>query len=1164
MVFSTSTHDVPAPVATALEGLSGRLFGLPIDEMLTKLSDTLERTLANKPTRELSHDDSSFGEANEGSGDEMDVDDGLGFSDGEDDDGWFPQSPSQNNRAAPDELVTRLANDLTKAKLAGFKVGYLGSKHTPILCISCRIGRLGISDEAMEAWQVDGRQYLICLLRYTGTYCPLEKILQEDEKHGKAPVELHVDLCDSYKPTMGSAVAAFNQNNNATEGNDDSWDADDTGRQSNKPRRVEQLFISKPLNTLLRDRFIKILRYRFTYGFAWDGAERYFNDIQGKSVGHAEPSDESYFAEETVGSPSTMLPLLATADHLVQDNSAEKSFPLIAMQFVLRHFVRCTEFCLVCHCKTNDKFEALKPYVCSNSLCLFQYMSLGFGPSLEWEVVSQPNVVDLLVSFTYASARTCRLKDFPTGLGFLVPAGAIPDHGNYAPSAHGMDYASSHQPFGTVFPPVGGTNPVLDLPKRRHTARLLRSTMELIFPNTFSGRPIMAGDWIVVYDPPSDTAPFHCRVMDTACWPTVRLSEPLRRAPGRSRPDPVARGGELGNDMEFRDVAFVVYDTSLDELTTSQKQFMVIMMLDLLPSIEDMQEYLNDPSSKSTASLARWSDRIPKPALDILRWIVASNRSCIIQEDLKSNPDAGVHGVDGYLQFRFAQGAPDKEERFVQSVAAATAEANLKHPTIFAWHGSPLGNWHGILREGLHFRETVHGRAYGHGVYMSSMFNTSSSYMGGYGNSNSTHSWPQSKLQISSAISLNEVVNMPHKFVSSSPHFVVAQLDWIQTRYLFVHCAADRSVPAKERAKPAVYYEQDTHHTAFGPGGNPIIIPLTAFSQQRRLRLRAKVESKPEPNNTAAKQPTNNPPAAAAAGQKRKLTGLFSRKSAKNSATARSVGVQQGSKNAVDAIDGVMDGDGCVSDNTDAEDLDILFAPETKGKGKHPENPTPPREEAKSDPSKTDFVPGTLDEGTLQLLGPPSYATPGASKSLQRELKATLQTQDTHPLHELGWYVDPNLVSTVYQWIVELHSFDNNLPIAQDLRKANLNSIVLEIRFWKDYPISPPFVRVIRPRFLGFQQGGGGHVTAGGALCMELLTNSGWSAVSNIESVLLQVRMAISSTDPRPARLEGGQDAKKGTVRDYGIGEAVSAYLRACQMHGWEVPEDFQQSSIQG
>ena len=61
---------------------------------------------------------------------------------------------------------------------------------------------------------------------------------------------------------------------------------------------------------------------------------------------------------------------------------------------------------------------------------------------------------------------------------------------------------------------------------------------------------------------------------------------------------------------------------------------------------------------------------------------------------------------------------------------------------------------------------------------------------------------------------------------------------------------------------------------------------------------------------------------------------------------------------------------------------------------------------------------------------------------------------------------------------------------------------------------------------------------------MELLTNNGWSAVSNIESVLLQVRLAMSSTDPRPARLEAGP------VRDYGVGEAIEAFRRACVAHG--------------
>lgn len=154
-------------------------------------------------------------------------------------------------------------------------------------------------------------------------------------------------------------------------------------------------------------------------------------------------------------------------------------------------------------------------------------------------------------------------------------------------------------------------------------------------------------------------------------------------------------------------------------------------------------------------------------------------------------------------------------------------------------------------------------------------------------------------------------------------------------------------------------------------------------------------------------------------------------------------------------------------------------------------------------------------------------------------------------LHELGWYMDFDKVANMFHWIVELHSFDKGLPLARDMAQHGIQSIVLEVRFGRDYPIAPPFLRVVRPRFLPFAQGGGGHVTLGGAMCMQLLTNSGWSPANNMESVLLQVRMAISSVDPQPARLALNQ-----RWGDYGISEALDAYRRAAMAHGWEIPPD--------
>jgi ubiquitin-conjugating enzyme E2 Q len=50
----------------------------------------------------------------------------------------------------------------------------------------------------------------------------------------------------------------------------------------------------------------------------------------------------------------------------------------------------------------------------------------------------------------------------------------------------------------------------------------------------------------------------------------------------------------------------------------------------------------------------------------------------------------------------------------------------------------------------------------------------------------------------------------------------------------------------------------------------------------------------------------------------------------------------------------------------------------------------------------------------------------------------------------------------------------------------------------------------------------------------------------------------MSSTEPRPAQLE------KGPLRDYGIGEAIDAYVRACLVHGWTVPAGFKEMAQGG
>lgn len=78
-----------------------------------------------------------------------------------------------------------------------------------------------------------------------------------------------------------------------------------------------------------------------------------------------------------------------------------------------------------------------------------------------------------------------------------------------------------------------------------------------------------------------------------------------------------------------------------------------------------------------------------------------------------------------------------------------------------------------------------------------------------------------------------------------NPHYVVDQLDWFQTRFLFVKCNAPllenstepaKAVPAassKQKTNPPVFYAQDPTCIPTGPGRTPIKIPMAAMPSSR-------------------------------------------------------------------------------------------------------------------------------------------------------------------------------------------------------------------------------------------------------------------------------------------------------------------------------------------
>jgi len=416
MIFTRSS-DVSPTATAALEDISGFSHGMRLPDLITLISERLHSVLATGQRNDpVLIDDASDVEMLDGTDDaeddaaeesEDEVDEYGGFSSDEERDGHkgFALATYRISPEAAIKLNRRIRHDLRAAKFAGFSIGILNGLRadsvSSLVSLSIRVAKFGLSEEAIQAWDLEPQQYIVLLIRYSNGYKTFENVINEPAK--SADVDFRVGVCNKYKPTIVEALAAFtdvtregHKAGQPTGGNaaQDGVDITSSG--------FTNLFISSSLNDFINTQFVSLLKIRYSVGVGWDGAKRYFGDKQGRVGDASADLPAEYYQEENPSHAS--LPDVVTADHLTDMQVNEISFPLIVAQFALRYLTRCTEFCLVCHDRINEEFGALKPYVCSKPLCLYQYMSLGFGPSVEHEILTQPYVVDLLVSFCYAAA----------------------------------------------------------------------------------------------------------------------------------------------------------------------------------------------------------------------------------------------------------------------------------------------------------------------------------------------------------------------------------------------------------------------------------------------------------------------------------------------------------------------------------------------------------------------------------------------------------------------------------------------------------------------------------------------------------------------------------------------------------------------------------------
>lgn len=724
----TDAENVPSIITEALKDLQNYTFGQNVFDSLRDLSISLGRALDSTDT----DGDTHMGGADENNDDSEAYDDDAFGNFSEVDDDMFGLSPEKPH--AGQHLASKMASgvlrkmkcDLRKAREFGAKVGVLtgveSGARTHVLSLSIRARKLGIPDEALEAWDVEPSEYIVLLIRVDEPYPSAEKVSIQ------AVTQLHMEFrfgkCHTYKPNRNSARRAFDaspQQTAATNNTLQTTESDD--------RAFKKLFISNSLEQFMNENFLSLFKLRLRGCSTWDNANTQLRDLSLRSQVETRAasskdkvrSEKSKGKDSAAGSAQTFeesrpIPAVLCADSFAE-SVEDISTPLVAMQFATHYFVRCTEYCLRCHRRLDKEFEALKPFVCPDPLCLFQYITMGFGPSIEHEIITQPYVVDLLVTLCYASIQNIPglaptpapwtpvanypIRDFPTGLRLKVPLTAqTAEDAEYSKAAFKVSVDLDQSQI-TVKKPA-------DLDSLSGGAWVVLQHA----PNGPKGQVLSHQAYIKYVD----------RLTNSIDAQIIRKDPQLPSSPQAT--------GKL-------DMVLFVYNTEFDDLDNDRKARAMVTILNTLPPISHLREYL----MRNPHSTLKSYPKISPSALTLLEWIVASNRSCILQV----NPVEDCHAIDQallstiktreqevipdmgrtYVQFRFAQGTPDKELRFHRALNDLGARGQAKHPTLFAWHGSVLQNWHSILRQGLDFKDRRNGRAFGNGVYFSPNFATS-------------------------------------------------------------------------------------------------------------------------------------------------------------------------------------------------------------------------------------------------------------------------------------------------------------------------------------------------------------------------------------------------------------------------------------------------------
>jgi len=139
----------------------------------------------------------------------------------------------------------------------------------------------------------------------------------------------------------------------------------------------------------------------------------------------------------------------------------------------------------------------------------------------------------------------------------------------------------------------------------------------------------------------------------------------------------------------------------------------------------------------------------------LIRWLLGTLRAHLIY--VSSTINDTVLSSNCQKTFNMIAESPER--------MAAFQQLSLQYPVVDAYHGSPIENWHSILRHSLRnyscTERQLHGAAYGKGIYLAPNINTAKGYARGNG-----ISWDKSEFNGLRILLKAQVINYDIKTVN--------------------------------------------------------------------------------------------------------------------------------------------------------------------------------------------------------------------------------------------------------------------------------------------------------------------------------------------------------------------------------------------------------------